>query len=157
MGVDCTIKWPNDIYVRRKKICGILIENSFRGEEVAASVIGVGLNINQRTFPQLANATSLVLCSGREEKLEDCLDAVTALFEEKLPALFQAGPRSRLFDAYSARLFQKGVKASYRDMLSGREFTGVIEGVEPDGRLRLRDEDAKRLQFYRFKEVSYIL
>ena len=149
-GVSCCIKWPNDIYVGRKKICGILVENSLSGGRVAASVIGIGININQKEFPQLANATSLSLATGREYVLEDCLKAFMAVFEslqhklEGLPA------------AYTSRLFQKGVQARYVDYLRGNEeFTGTILGVSPDGRLIINDGTAERL--YRFKEVGYIL
>ena len=58
-----TIKWPNDIYVGSRKICGILIENSLRGNRLSSSIIGIGLNINQRNFDiNLPNPTSMVLC-----------------------------------------------------------------------------------------------
>lgn len=149
-GVSCCIKWPNDIYVGRKKICGILVENSLSGGRVAASVIGIGININQKEFPQLANATSLSLATGREYVLEDCLKAFMAVFEslqhklEGLPA------------AYTSHLFQKGVQARYVDYLRGNEeFTGTILGVSQDGRLIIHDGAVERQ--YRFKEVGYIL
>ena len=63
-GIKAEIKWPNDIYVDGRKICGILIENSFRGKSISTSIIGIGLNINQRNFDvNLPNPTSMVLCS----------------------------------------------------------------------------------------------
>ncbi len=149
-GVSCCIKWPNDIYIGRKKICGILVENSLSGGCVAASVIGIGININQTQFPQLANATSLSLVTGREYVLEDCLEAFMAVFESL---------QNRLEDlpvAYTSRLFQEGVQARYVDYLRGNEeFTGTILGVSQDGRLIIHDGTAERL--YRFKEVGYIL
>ena len=149
-GVQCSIKWPNDIYVGRKKICGILVENSLSGGNVAASVIGIGININQKDFPQLANATSLSLATGREYVLEDCLKAFMAVFESWEPRL------EGLPEAYTSRLFQKGVQARYIDYLrDGAEFTGTIQGVTPDGRLIIHDGTVERL--YRFKEVGYIL
>ena len=62
------IKWPNDIYVGSRKICGILIENSLRGKHVSLSIIGIGLNINQRNFDvNLPNPTSMVLCQPDPE------------------------------------------------------------------------------------------
>lgn len=155
-GVRPMVKWPNDVYVNRRKICGMLIENTLQGADVATSVIGVGVNINQKAFPQLANATSLTLCTGREYALEPALERLAALFEDNLPLLFDKERRGSLFEAYSALLFQKGVEARYHDLLTGEEFSGVIEGVEADGRLRIR-EGGNRLRFYRFKEVSYIL
>lgn len=149
-GVSCCIKWPNDIYIGRKKICGILVENSLSGGCVAASVIGIGININQTRFPQLANATSLSLVTGREYVLEDCLEAFMAVFESWQPRL------SSLSGAYTSRLFQKGVQARYVDYLLGNEeFTGTICGVSQDGRLIIHDGATERL--YRFKEVGYIL
>lgn len=149
-GVFCSIKWPNDIYVGRKKICGILVENSLSGGCVAASVIGIGININQTEFPQLANATSLSLVTGREYVLEDCLKAFMAVFESLQPHL------EDLPEAYTSRLFQKGVQARYIDYLLGAsEFTGTIHGVTPDGRLIIHDGTVERL--YRFKEVGFVL
>lgn len=149
-GVSCSIKWPNDIYVGRKKICGILVENSLSGGCVAASVIGIGININQTDFPQLANATSLSLATGCEYVLEDCLESFMTVFESWLPRL------QDLSETYSSKLFQKGVTARYIDYLRGdEEFTGTILGVTPDGRLIINDGTAERL--YRFKEVGYIL
>ena len=67
-GIKAQIKWPNDIYVADKKICGILIENSLRGEHLSSSIIGIGLNVNQRNFDvNLPNPTSMVL-SGPESQ-----------------------------------------------------------------------------------------
>ena len=62
--IQAKIKWPNDIYVGDRKICGMLIENSVRGEWIQHSIIGIGLNVNQRNFDvTLPNPTSMVLCS----------------------------------------------------------------------------------------------
>ena len=61
--IEAKIKWPNDIYVGNKKICGILIENAVRDGRLATSIIGVGLNVNQLHFdPALPNPTSMLIC-----------------------------------------------------------------------------------------------
>lgn len=83
-GIKALIKWPNDIYVDEKKICGILIENSFRGKSISSSIIGIGLNINQRNFNvNLPNPTSMVLCSpaagSNSERSEGPYDIKTCL------------------------------------------------------------------------------
>ena len=156
-GVACSVKWPNDVYVGRRKICGILIENSLKGAWVGSSVIGVGININQEEFPQLAGATSLYRCCGRKQNLDDCLEAVTAIFERRLPMLFDPSLRPSLFDSYSQKLFQKGVSARYHDLLRDREYTGILQGVDPEGRLCILDRESGETYRYRFKEVSYIL
>lgn len=152
-GVQASIKWPNDIYTGGRKICGMLIENTLGpGGRVVASVVGIGINVNQTVFPQLANATSLALCTGREYALEPALEDFLALFEGLLPQLSS----EQLLSAYSGRLFRKGVSARYHDLLTDREYQGVIQGVEPDGRLHIRSLDGEDY-LYRFKEVSYIL
>ena len=91
-GISARIKWPNDIYAGTEKICGILIENSLRGSGVASSIIGIGLNINQRNFDvNLPNPTSMVLekeFSGHSgfspchsERTEETFDIKTCLEE----------------------------------------------------------------------------
>lgn len=152
-GVKADIKWPNDIYVRGRKICGMLLENTLGpGGQLLASVIGIGININQKEFPQLANATSLTLCTGLEYGLEEALEEFLGIFDRLLPRLLS----EELFAAYSERLYRKGVPARYHDLLTDREYQGVIEGVEPDGRLHIRNLDGGDY-YYRFKEVSYLL
>ena len=154
-----TVKWPNDVYVGRNKICGILIENSLNGNGVAASVIGVGININQHSFPQLANATSLWRLTGEEFSLEDCLKKLLHGIEEWLPYLSNTDNRKMLFSHYSRRLFNLDVNARYHDYITDREYIGIIQGVAPDGRLMIKDLESpgKPVRYYRFKEVGYIL
>lgn len=152
-GVKAAIKWPNDIYVSGRKICGMLIENTLGpGGKLLASVVGIGINVNQKLFPQLANATSLTLCTGEEYVLENELEAFLAHFE----SLLEQVNAPALFTSYSDRLFRRGVPARYHDLLTDCEYQGVIEGVEPDGRLHIRNLDGGDY-YYRFKEVSYLL
>lgn len=155
----CKVKWPNDVYVGRNKICGILIENVLSGDSLAASVIGVGININQREFPQLANATSLWSLTGKVSSLEGCLEKLLGYFQERIPYLYDPEDRRCLFSGYSSHLFNADVNARYHDLLTDREYTGIIKGVAPDGRLMIWDLEApgKPMRYYRFKEVSYIL
>ena len=157
LGVNALVKWPNDVYVGRAKICGILVENRLVGEWVASSVVGVGVNVNQREFSSLANATSLCLCTGREHSLHECLDGLMEVFSEDMDMLPGKDSRAQLFHSYSGFLFQKGVTARYHDYLQEREFAGIIRGVEPDGRLRITDLDTRTDRLYSFKEVGYIL
>ncbi|MBQ7773428.1 MAG: biotin--[Bacteroidales bacterium] len=61
-GMPASIKWPNDIYIGNKKICGILIENSISGDKLSVSIAGIGLNLNQTQFASDApNPTSLLI------------------------------------------------------------------------------------------------
>ena len=70
---DALIKWPNDIYYQGSKLGGILIENTVRSNRLEWSVIGIGLNINQKQF-QVRNATSMAVLGGRDFKLKQVQD-----------------------------------------------------------------------------------
>ena len=71
-GLPTKIKWPNDIYIGNKKICGMLIENSVRGDKLAVSISGIGLNLNQTVFSSDApNPTSLLLEFSSRQLLPD--------------------------------------------------------------------------------------
>ena len=73
--VAARIKWPNDIWVGDRKICGMLIENILEGPNVACSIIGIGLNLNQKEFdPSLPNPVSLYQLTGRSYPLERTLE-----------------------------------------------------------------------------------
>ncbi|MBR5703916.1 MAG: biotin--[Bacteroidales bacterium] len=74
-GVQARIKWPNDIWVGDRKICGMLIENVLDGQNVGCSIIGIGLNLNQKEFdPSLPNPVSLYQLTGRTYPLEGTLE-----------------------------------------------------------------------------------
>ena len=153
-GVAAVIKWPNDIYVGKKKICGMLIENGLEGDRIVSSVIGIGLNLNQTVFPgELVNPTSLKRLTRKTYDPKQALERICALFEERLPLL--DSDREALYAAYGAALFQAGLPCRYRDLASGEEFTGTIKGVTREGRL-LMERDGE-LRTYAFKEVGYIL
>ncbi len=80
-GIEAWIKPPNDVYVRGKKICGTLIENSLNGAWVAHSIVGIGLNVNQLEFDDsLPNATSMALETEKAYALDVCLDEFLDIF-----------------------------------------------------------------------------
>ena len=82
---DVSIKWPNDIYWRNAKICGILIENTLQGNRIKDSVIGVGLNVNQRAFHSDApNPVSLWQIHGQETDREQLLRDILRNFDKFL-------------------------------------------------------------------------
>jgi len=150
-GVHAVIKWPNDIYVGRRKICGMLVENTLEGSRITASVIGIGLNLNQTVFPgQLVNPVSLKSLTGREYPPEAALEALLDHFD--FPALESPAGRARLWETYQEGLFQQGLLCKYRDLLSGEEFTGMIKGVTREGRLLMADGKT-----FSFKEIGYII
>lgn len=107
-GVEAKIKWPNDIYVNGKKICGLLIEHSVRGGRISWSIIGVGLNVNQTTFPSdIPNPTSIAIQSGVQNDLSEVLDDFLSIFSRRLEEYLKNGDIKCLrseFDSFSLAL-----------------------------------------------------
>lgn len=149
---EVAVKWPNDIYVGEKKICGILIENKLRGSHIEDCIIGVGLNVNQRTFVSDApNPVSLYNLTGREH----CTDEVLQTVMRHFSALYQRledGQQASVHEQYMQHLFRRDGMHPYRDERG--EFLASIAAVEPSGHLVLKDSEGE-LHRYAFKEVSF--
>ena len=83
-GVQPKIKWPNDVYVNGKKICGILIENALKGKYIASSVVGIGLNVSNQLPKQLADiATTLYKETGKKIGVQGVIDTLVRFLEEE--------------------------------------------------------------------------
>lgn len=154
-GADTRVKWPNDIYAGRKKICGMLIENGLEGSGLKWSVIGIGINVNQKDFrTDMINAVSLSALTGQEYPLRESLEEFMDCFMHYLPMIWEAP--SSLSDEYLANMYQKDTECEYVDCASGETFRAVITGVTEDARLRLVLPDGSE-RSYAFKEVSYVI
>ncbi|MDO4510634.1 MAG: biotin--[acetyl-CoA-carboxylase] ligase [Bacteroidales bacterium] len=154
-----TIKWPNDIYYRDKKICGILIEHTLSGSRIGHSIIGVGININQERFVSDApNPISLKNITGQDYDLErmlrDLNESIERLtdFTSASEAAFDA-----LHERYLARLYRADGHPHQWQLPSGETFLGTIVDVQPDGLLCLRHEDTGEIGKYYFKEVKHVI
>jgi BirA family biotin operon repressor/biotin-[acetyl-CoA-carboxylase] ligase len=142
------IKWPNDIYVGDRKLCGILIENRLQGNVIVDCIIGIGLNVNQRVFLSDApNPVSMYQLTGQELDRDELLKA----FIENLDQEWQNKTNG---SEYRELLYRKGKDGLYEDK-TGR-FVAKLTDVLPDGRLLLVDEEGKE-HTYAFKEVSFII
>lgn len=151
---DVSIKWPNDIYWKDKKICGILIENDLTGTHIARSILGIGININQKTFISDApNPISLKQITGQEYDTTSILKAVMQRIRNYY-SLLKQGDITPIIQRYQNALFHKNGIYSYCD--AEGEFKAEIIGVEPDGHFLLQDENGK-IRRYVFKEVQYLL
>lgn len=155
---DITIKWPNDIYWKNKKISGILIENDLVGPRIARSIAGIGININQDTFRSDApNPISLKQITGKEHDRHEILAHILKRVE-----MYYKGLQLEDFETYSAEintryarsLFRRRGFHSYQD--ADGLFLARLLRVEQDGRFVLEDESGKERE-YLFKEVQYIL
>ncbi len=153
-GIEAKIKWTNDIYVGRKKICGILIEHDLGVEgKLARTIVGIGLNVNQKSFEEwVPNPTSMTILKGENYD-------VGAVFQELYDALevrygqLENNPEVIERD-YDALLFRKGELATYA-LPNGKRFEGVIQGVKPSGELLV--ESQGMVVPYLFKEIEFII
>ena len=142
------IKWPNDIYVGDRKICGMLIENRLQGSVIKDSIIGIGLNVNQREFLSDApNPVSLYQLTEQETDRD-------ALLKDFLGAFERVSQSKTTGRDYRERLYRKGLEAIYEDRW-GR-FKARLKNVLPDGRLVLQDEKGRE-RAYAFKEVQFVI
>ena len=178
-GISAKIKWPNDIYTDDRKICGILIENSLRGEYINSSIVGIGLNINQKNFDvSLPNPTSFVNIL-KEQK---CFDIVLIL--EDFVCIFKtlykryigdSSLRKEIREEYLCRLWRLETTSRFKDLTvlpkghsitpvvtgidneGGQEFIGIIKDLTPDGKLIIENIKDNSLKEFSFKEIAYIL
>ena len=151
---EISIKWPNDIYWRDRKIAGILIENDLCGTHIQHSIIGIGLNVNQDAFTSNApNPVSLRQITGkmydRDELLKRIVKRIYMLYIQLLREDI-----SCLDEDYKAALYRSEGIFDYK--AENENFKASIVDVLPNGRLVLKTEAGKQRSFA-FKEVSIVL
>ena len=146
-----TVKWPNDIYWNDKKLVGILIENSLQGTKIKSSVIGIGLNVNQKVFVSNApNPVSLLQITGRRQNRKLLLTKI----RQNIQKLYTELSVTKIRAEYAEALYRKDGFYAYR--ANDETFQAKIISVHPDGQLELETEAGERKGFY-FKEVSFVL
>ena len=157
--IEAKIKWPNDIYVEDRKICGILIENSISGKHIATSIVGIGLNVNQTDFDAaLPNPTSMSLSNPDEDfDLHILLDEYLDILSEYLERFCNiSGGYNRLAQLYKAQMWRLNEYAEYIDNTISQRFIGKIRGISDAGHLIVANEKGE-LKEFAFKEISYII
>ena len=140
LGFDVSIKWPNDVVVSHKKICGILTEMGVRDGKIDYAVIGVGINVNIREFPEemADKATSLYLESGREFDRSQIPGLVMEAFEEYYEKFAATCDLSGLKEEYESIL------ANYNQpvrVLAKEPYEGVARGITDGGELLVEKTD----------------
>lgn len=156
-GIPVSIKWPNDIYAGDRKICGILIENIVRGGRLDASIIGIGLNVNQTIFPpELPNPTSMQIETGQEYRTDAALEELAALLCDALSGCADESGTSSLRQKYLSLLYRKDSLHNYIDCASGKVIQGIIRGISPAACLRL-EIPGEGIREFAFKEISYVI
>ncbi len=143
------IKWPNDIYVRERKICGLLVENLLQGNELNGSVLCIGLNLNQERF-DMDHATSLSIVLNRQVELQEELEILLAKIEFRYLQL-RANKLTGLMEDYLRVMYWINEAHFFTSL--DETFEGTICGVDQSGRLRVRIGDKERE--FETKEIRY--
>lgn len=150
IGLSAHIKWPNDIYVGDRKICGMLIENNLSGAVIRSSIIGIGLNVNQSFF-DLTTATSIKLEKGQSFPIQEILfsfiGSFNLFYDQLMPSRLQD-----IEDLYKSNLLGYEQKRIFEDETG--EFLGMIRGVDPNGKLRMEVNGVE--QTYDLKQLRFI-
>jgi BirA family biotin operon repressor/biotin-[acetyl-CoA-carboxylase] ligase len=144
LGLKAGIKWPNDILINGKKVAGILIENEVKGNNVAYSILGIGINVDLRVDAHIEiafTATSL----KSESSENDLRIIVTQSLLKEFDKLYLKLPNSKtIYKAWRDRLITLGEKV--RAESGNQIIEGVAEAVDEDGALMIRGEDGKLMR-----------
>ncbi len=147
------IKWPNDIMSENFKICGILIENVIKHDELKESIIGIGLNINQTDFQELPNASSLKEITGMFFNLEEVLELILQNLKQYF-SMLDYEEYSKLKTEYESYLFRKNKPSTFKN-IEGATFSGFIKSISEQGNLQVLLED-NIVKEFDLKEIALL-
>ncbi len=136
--VNADLKWPNDVLIEGKKVCGILTEMNAEATQVRFIVVGIGINVNQTSFPEELGAISLRQATGSEWSRVELVAALLKSLDREYQSLLQSGGAResilRRFAENSSWVRGKAVRIDE----SGSPLAGITEGLDERGFLRLR-------------------
>ncbi len=154
LGIIATIKWPNDIYVDHKKLAGILVQNILQGSNIKATIMGIGINVNEIIFPEsLPNPTSIKLIIGQEIELKS-LHQILSENLEKYYLKLKEGLFTEVWEQYHQYLYKKDETAVFKKS-NGSVFSGKIKGVKKSGHLIIQIKE--EVVFFDIKEIQFDL
>lgn len=157
---EVSIKWPNDIYLNKRKVAGLLIQNSLQGRNLQWSVIGIGLNINENQFPPALQATATSLREWTPGQiplnLDRCLSVCTATLTAYINRYNNTESFAALKEAYHQKLYRKDQLAPYQRLDESAEMlTATIRGVTASGLLRLEKSDGQE-ELFDLKSIRFL-
>ena len=157
-GIEAKVKWPNDIYVGDRKICGILIRHSVMGASVSYSVIGVGIDVNQTLFVSDApNPVSMKQITGESYDLSVLEKEIADIMERRLEGIISSESRGNLHNEFMRNLWRgDGKMYLFTEASSGETVLAEIVGIAAHGPMTLRLADGTE-RTYAFKEISFVL
>lgn len=144
-GLPAAIKWPNDIVVNGRKVCGILTEMSAQMDYVNHIVVGIGINVHNRDFPEeIAQvATSLLMESGEHVNRAALIEAIWESFEAYYEVFMRTQDLSALHNAYDSHLANRGQRVKVLD--PKEPYEGVAQGVTERGELMVDTWESRKL------------
>jgi len=150
---EVKIKWPNDVYVGDKKIAGILINNSIQGNEMSSSIVGIGLNVNQRKFLSDApNPVSLKMLSKKEYDLDWMLHRLCDYINFRFRGLMQN--RAKIESEYLEKLYRFMTYSNYK--IDNKAVVAKITGLDKYGKLCLETKEGQEY-CCDLKEVEFVI
>lgn len=150
---NLAIKWPNDIMSDTKKIAGILIENRFKSDTNIESIIGIGLNVNQKDFYSLPGASSLTILMNKEFDLDLLLKKIISKIKANCK-LINTISTDKIWTIYLSYLFKKDELISFEDV-NRNIFSGKITGVSKTGKLEVILQD-NSIKLFGIKEIQLL-
>lgn len=155
--IEAKVKWPNDIYVGDKKICGILAEHIVLGSNLDQTILGFGINVNQTVFfSDAPNPVSMSQLTGKKYDIENLIQSLAYDLESGINYLQTPDPVATHFDFIMSMWRNNGEWYRFNDLKAGEEIIAGVDGVNYDGTLILKTPDNQR-RSYAFKEVEFIL
>jgi BirA family biotin operon repressor/biotin-[acetyl-CoA-carboxylase] ligase len=147
--VDAKIKWPNDIFVNGKKICGVLLENQISDGHIKSMILGVGLNVNQTEF-KIDSATSLKL----ETQIDFEIEKVFKVLNEGLNKwmLILLSHPAVIKEQYLKSLYLLNTNAKFK--IGGKVIIGSVKSVNHLGQLVLSIDGEEKL--FNHKEIEFM-
>lgn len=145
------VKWPNDIIIKNKKVCGILIE-TYKSDNQLNIIIGIGLNINQTNFENLYKAGSLATQTNQFYDIEEILSGLLTKMKGSYN-LIQNKEWYSIIESYNSKLFRKGKVSVFKK--ENELFNGIIQSVDKSGLLHVKLEN-EGINKFKHKEVELI-
>lgn len=152
---DVTIKWPNDIYYKDRKISGTRIDLNIMSGKMQDFVLGTGINVNQKTFHSDApNPVSMYQITGKEHSVKHLLNRIVELFNSYFETLLSLNGKEVIVEQYHKHLYRRHGEHTYEDV--NGVFKAELSRVKSNGIMVLRRSDGT-LSEYEFKEVKFVL
>lgn len=146
---EVCVKWPNDIIIKNKKVCGILIE-THKSDNQLNIIIGMGLNINQTNFENLNKAGSLATQTNQFYDIEEILSGLLTKLKDSYN-LIQNKEWYSIIESYNSKLFRKGKVSVFKK--ENELFNGIIQSVDKSGLLHVKLEN-ESINKFKHKEIE---